>query len=36
LSLALVAFILSIVVAVALETRKSDVTKIGELLRVDA
>lgn len=36
LCLALVLFIISIAVAVAIETRKSDVTKIGELLRVDA
>ncbi|WP_371806068.1 FtsX-like permease family protein [Candidatus Lokiarchaeum ossiferum] len=36
LGLALVLFIISIAIAVAIETRKSDVTKIGELLRVDA
>ncbi|UYP45464.1 hypothetical protein NEF87_001749 [Candidatus Lokiarchaeum ossiferum] len=35
LGLSLVLFVISIAVAVAIETRKSDVTKIGELLRVD-
>ena len=30
----LAAFLASIVVAVAIETRKSDVTKIGDLLRI--
>ncbi len=36
LAAALILFTLSIAVAVAIETKKSDVTKIGELLRVDA